>query len=121
MDAGFVLGCIGLIGAAVCIVAYGWGYVIKAQGFRPLAVLSLFSTVVAMAQLALLLTGAGGHVNAVYAMAFLIVSGLAQAYSALKARRTRTGMRTRKSDKALDETDLGEMDLGGLKIGEGRD
>ncbi len=100
MDAGFILGSIGFGAAVVCLLAYAWGYVFKAKGFRPLAVLSLFSTVVAMAQLALLLTGAGGHINAVYAMAFLIVSGLAQASGALKARPSRDGARTRQSDQA---------------------
>ena len=100
MDAGFILGSIGLGGAAVCVLAYGWGYIVKAKGFRPLAVLALFSTVVAMAQLSLLLTGSGGRINAAYAMAFLIISGLAQAYSALKARPARDGARTRESDRA---------------------
>lgn len=121
MDAGFILGSIGLVGAAVCILAYGWGYVVKAQGFRPLAVLALFSTVVAMAQLALLLTGAGGHINAVYAMAFLIISGLAQAYSAVKVRRGRAGVRTRKSDVEFGEMELGDLKLGDPKAGDRRD
>ena len=99
-NATFVLGLIGLAGAGVCIAAYGWGYIVKVQGFRPLSVLALFATVVAMAQLALMLIGEGGMINAAYAMAFLIMSGLAQAYNAIKARPPRNGLRTRESDAA---------------------
>jgi hypothetical protein len=98
MDPAYALGAIGLAGAAICIVAYIWGYVFKAQGFRPLNVLSLFTTVVAMAQLALMLTGQGGPLNAVYAMAFLLISGLSQALSAVKGRAARSGVHTRESD-----------------------
>jgi hypothetical protein len=99
-DSAFILGNIGLAGAAVCLGAYAWGYVFKVKGFRPISVLALFSTVVAMAQLALLLTGAGGIVNATYAMAFLIISGLAQAYNAMKSRPPRGKARTRADDEA---------------------
>jgi hypothetical protein len=99
MNAAHLLGVIGLIGAALCIAAYAWGYIINVQGFRPLAVLALFSTVVAMAQLGVMLTDAGGRINAVYAMAFLLVSGLAQAWGALKGRPDRRDARTRETDR----------------------
>lgn len=98
-DAGFILGAIGFAGAVVCIAAYVWGYIFKVKGFRPLSVLALFSTVVAMAQLSVLLVGAGGNLNAVYAMAFLIISGLAQALTAVKSRPSREGARTREADR----------------------
>lgn len=98
-DAAFILGSIGLGGAVVCIGAYVWGYIFKVKGFRPLSVLALFATVVAMAQLALLLVGAGGRMNAVYAMAFLIISGLSQAYTAVRSRPARDGVRTREGDR----------------------
>ena len=98
MDATYALGAIGLAAAAICIVAYIWGYVFKAQGFRPLNVLSLFATVVAMAQIALMLTGQGGAINAAYAMIFLLISGISQALSAVKGRAPRDRVRTRESD-----------------------
>ena len=98
MDFAFALGAIGLGGAGACIGAYLWGYIYKVEGFRPLNVLALFATVVAMAQLGLMLTDRGGPANAVYAMAFMLISGLAQGLSAVKTRPPRTGMHTRASD-----------------------
>jgi hypothetical protein len=104
MNAAVIMGQIGFAGAAVCIASYLWGFVYKVKGFRPLAVLSLFSTVVALAELAIMLTENGGTLNAVYAMAFLVISGLAQALQAVKTRpdRQARGVRTRAGD---DEDD----------------
>jgi hypothetical protein len=102
MDAGAILGVIGLVGAAICVAAYAWGFVFKVKGFRPFAVLALFSTVVAMAQLALMLTGRGGQINAAYAMGFLLVSGLSQGLGAVKTRpdRKARGTMTRATDQS---------------------
>ena len=86
IDPAFVLGKIGLVGAAVCIGAYVWGYIFKVRAFRPLSVVALFLTIVAMAQLAMILNGLGGQQNVVYALICLIVSGLAQSYNALIGR-----------------------------------
>ncbi len=98
MSATDALGAIGLASAALCIIAYVWGYIFKVKGFRPLSVLSLFATVVALAQLSLSLTGAGGELNVLYAMAFLVISGLAQALMAVRARAGREGLFTREDD-----------------------
>ena len=100
MNAAFLLGVIGLAGAAICIGAYIWGFIYKVNGFRPLAVLSLFATVVALAELAVMLTGEGGQMNAIYAMAFLVISGLSQALQAVKVRPSRDGLKTREDDEA---------------------
>lgn len=80
------LGTVGYAVAALCFAAYVWGYIFKVRAFRPLSVVALFVTIVAMAQLAMVLNGLGGQSNVIYAMICLIVSGLAQSYNALIGR-----------------------------------
>jgi len=89
VDATLILTSIGFGGAAVCMGAYAYGYVAKPAGFRWLNILSLFSTIVALAQLTFVLQlGAppGGSVNAIYALVFLLIAGLAQSLMAVKSR-----------------------------------
>ena len=80
------LGTVGYAVAALCFAAYVWGYIFKVRAFRPLSVVALFLTIVAMAQLAMILNGLGGQTNVVYALICLIISGLAQSYNALIGR-----------------------------------
>ncbi len=83
---------LGFGGAAICVLAYAWGYVIRPAGFRWVGVVSLFATVIALAQLTLVLrAGAppGGSLNGIYALAFLLISGLAQSYMATQSRGAR--------------------------------
>lgn len=92
MDLNLLASGIGLTGAAVCMGAYVYGYIWKPSGFRWLNILSLFCTTVALAQLSFLIHSdapAGGSPNAAYALAFVLISGLAQALMAVKARRVR--------------------------------
>jgi hypothetical protein len=89
LDATFTLSSIGFLGVAACLAAYVYGYVVKPAGFRWLNILSLFSTTVALAQLTFVLqAGAppGGSVNGIYALVFLLIAGLAQAWMAVKTR-----------------------------------
>lgn len=86
-----ILSLIGLAGVAACIGSYIYGYVWKPVGFRPLHALGLFATIVALAQLSFAMTlGAAGLANIRYALAFLVIAGLAQALNAVK---TRSGKR----------------------------
>ena len=85
-DSASILGSIGFLIAVCCLAAYVWAYILKVRAFRPLSVVALIFTVLAMAQLALWLNGYGTRLNGVYAMIFLIVSGLAQSYNALSGR-----------------------------------
>jgi hypothetical protein len=85
-DTASILGSIGFLIAVGCLGAYVWAYILKVRAFRPLSVVALICTVLAMAQLALWLNGYGTRLNGVYAMIFLIVSGLAQSYNALSGR-----------------------------------
>jgi hypothetical protein len=98
VDLSYILGVVGIVGAVACFGAYAYGFIFKVSGFRPLSVLSLFSTVVALAQLSLFLTHGGGPVNVVYATVFVAISGLAQSLGAVKARPPRDGVRTRQGD-----------------------
>ena len=98
MDISYILGVAGMIGAVMCLGAYAYGFIFKVNGFRPLSVLSLFSTVIALGQLSLFLTHEGGPLNVFYATLFVAISGLAQALGAVKARPPRDGVRSRQSD-----------------------
>ena len=90
-DGASILGSIGFVVAAACLGAYVWAYILKVRAFRPLSVIALIFTVLAMAQLALWLNGYGTRLNGVYAMIFLIISGLAQSYNALSGRSDSAG------------------------------
>lgn len=92
MDLNLLASGIGLTGAALCLGAYVYGYVWKPAGFRWLNILSLFCTTVALGQLSFLIHSqvpAGGSPHTAYALAFVLISGLAQALMAVKARRVR--------------------------------
>lgn len=90
MNPTHLLAYIGLAGAAACIGSYVYGYIWKPVGFRPLHALGLFATIVALAQLSFAMTlGQAGQANINYALAFLILAGLAQALNAIKTRRER--------------------------------
>lgn len=85
----FWLSAVGLLGAGVCVGAYVYGYIWKPAGFRWLNILSLFATTVALAQLSFVFqmgVEPGGSINGAYALVFLLISGLAQALMAVKAR-----------------------------------
>ncbi|CAN5268878.1 hypothetical protein BH11PSE2_BH11PSE2_05750 [soil metagenome] len=74
--------------AAVCAFAYIKGYLLAPRGFRPLHVTALFSTVMALLQLAAFLHDPkAAYFNGVFACGFLLVSGLAQAAMALRGRK----------------------------------
>lgn len=90
MDLTYILAMIGLAGSVACIGSYIYGYVWKPVGFRPLHALGLFATIVALAQLSYAMTlGPAGADNIRYALAFLVVAGLAQALNAVKTRSMR--------------------------------
>jgi hypothetical protein len=92
MDLNLLASSIGLIGAAFCVGAYVYGYVWKPAGFRWLNILSLFCTTVALGQLSFLIHSQAppsGSPNTAYALVFVLISGLAQALMAVKARRVR--------------------------------
>lgn len=92
MNAGVILTFIGLGGASACLVAYAWGFIFKPAALRSLHVLSLFATVVALSQLTFVLRDgapAGGSLNGVFAMLFMLLAGLAQSLTALQARASR--------------------------------
>lgn len=101
-DGAAILGSIGFVVAAGCFAAYVWAYILKVRAFRPVSVIALIFTIFAMAQLALWLNGYGSRLNAIYAMIFLIISGLAQSYNALSGRPDGDGQHRRKTDKVED-------------------
>jgi len=74
--------------ALVCAAAYVKGYLLSPRGFRPLHVTALFSTVIALVQLAAFLRDPReGYVNGVFACGFILLSGLAQAAMAIRVRK----------------------------------
>jgi hypothetical protein len=90
VDLTSILSVIGLTGVVACIGSYIYGYVWKPVGFRPLHALGLFATIVALAQLSFAMTlGPAGLDNIRYALAFLVIAGLAQALNAVKTRSKR--------------------------------
>lgn len=92
-------GPIGIVSVAallICGGAYCYGYLYRPPAFRPLHVASLCFTGLAILQLLLSLQDSVGRLNALYAMAFLVLSGLAQAVIAVRGR---SGRRPRSPDE----------------------
>lgn len=90
MSGAVELGVVGLMGAAVCVAAYIYGFIWKPIGTRWLNILGLFCTMLALVLLSvdLRLNEVGGRpVNRFVAEGFLIVSALTQAASAMRRRR----------------------------------
>jgi hypothetical protein len=76
----------------LCGAAYCYGYLDRPAGFRPLHVTSLCFTGMALMQMFIFLySGLGNRMNADYALAFLVLSGLAQAVVAVRGRSGRKG------------------------------
>ena len=95
MDLSEILSGVGLLGAVLCLAAYAYGYILRRAAFRWLAILSLFSTIIALAQFSHVMTiGAspGGSREMVLAMVFLLIAGLAQAIMAVRGRRAADSM-----------------------------
>lgn len=108
MDGAIELGAVGLIGAAVCVAAYVYGYIWKPIGTRWLNILGLFCTVMALVLLSVDLRQGdtiGPPVNRFIAEGFLIVSALTQAASALRRRRGERRSRDRLADPPVFGTD----------------
>lgn len=82
-----LLRLVGLAALLICTGAYGVGYLFRPEAFRPWHVASLCCTTLALTQLYLALYAeGGGRLNADYAMAYLVASGLAQAVIAVSRR-----------------------------------
>jgi hypothetical protein len=78
----------------LCGAAYCYAYVYKPKALRLTHAASLCFTGMAMMEMLIFMGGNGGRLNAEYGMAFLVLSGLAQASMALRGRaggQTRTG------------------------------
>ena len=98
MDLFAIMSSAGLLGAGLCLAAYAYGYILRRPAFRWPAVLSLFGTIVALAQFShVMAIGAppGGSREMALAMIFLLIAGLSQALMAVRGRRERR-------DQALD-------------------
>ncbi|MDP3660925.1 hypothetical protein [Phenylobacterium sp.] len=88
----------------VGVMAYFYGYVFRARGFRPLHAVTLCSTVMALAQLMLSMQGGPeaetAHVSATF---FVVVATFAQAVVAVRGRKARAPFET--ADTAPAEPD----------------
>jgi hypothetical protein len=97
MDLFEILSAVGLLGAGLGLAAYAYGYILRRAAFRWPAILSLFSTIIALAQFSHVMTvGAppGGSREMALAMIFLLIAGLSQALMAVRGRRTADGRAT---------------------------
>jgi hypothetical protein len=81
---------VGVFSLLGCIGAYVYGYILQPKAFRPLPLIALCATSLALFQLVLFLRDPSTgpfHVN--YATCFILVAAVAQAVMALQGRRWR--------------------------------